>query len=575
MRAFHYVLGEVLFLLHEGDPPLGCTYLAGDEVLGAELEEVALGVVARVRCKHLEACGCGVDQIEEVLALSVAVVVLCGEGGDYGAGVVLEELCPVHGALVLLAAVFPEEEVVLQAHGHGHAHGEDTAVVAVVHHADALDGVVVEDEVVDLGVLAGIDAEERTHSVIDGVVDELERSEVDGLADVEHVAAASEDVVDVAGVEAELADGGHGVVVAVIEQTALVVCDAAVDELDASEGRGGAGSLVDDPAPVAETGEGDALEIEALACVVEAVERERTVHHGAVAVCGEFTYEGEAGGRDDGTEGVGGAAVCEVVGTAGLGCGHELLGSGDGGVGGTVGDGPGVHCSAGCAEVVEHELVLGGRLEAAHGRCGCGSLCVGKVELDCIAAGHGTGGDVGDFLIVGRFGRPLEGNRSGGPAGDLEEEIVLDRVGLEGTVIDRPVGGAAALCEGLYLEEVLLVRGEAGGVGNLGGLESGVEGLFGHRLVGTDDEVVLLGVLVDVPFESDVVAGSHVHPCAEVLRLEAAGEVELGHFLEFSLRAPCEKRERGDCRCGCFQYILVIHNASVLRVKCCRNRSHS
>ena len=243
MSSLKDTLSQVFLRLDIRDPPLRGTDLLGDEILVGKLEEIALGVVAGIRVEHRKSGSSSIDLGEEIDAFSIAVVVGSRKSRDYGIAVVLEQLAIVAG---VLSAILPEEEILLEGHVGGNADSEDTPVVAVVHHADALDGVVLEHEVPDIDIGVGIDTEERTHTIKDRVVDELEGAEIDGFAEIDAVAAVARDVVDLAGVEAELRNCRLGVVVAVGEQTADIGSDAAVDEADVADNRSRAGKLVDD-----------------------------------------------------------------------------------------------------------------------------------------------------------------------------------------------------------------------------------------------------------------------------------------------------------------------------------------
>ena len=374
MSAFDDVLGEVFGLFDVRDPPLGSSGLRLDQVFIGKLEEVALGVVARVDGENLETCGLGAYLGEEVLAVTVAVVVLgSGEGGLNCVVVVLEELGLVCiGRVSTLATVFPEEDVVLQDHAVGNAHGEDAAVVSVIHGGDVLHGVVLEVDGADLDGVGSIDTEERADTVPHGVVLEDDILDFRTLADIEGVAAGADDAVHVAGVEDEFTDLEHGVVVSV-EETAQEVGDFAVDELDAGHFEGSAGMVHDTGAVV--TVELDVLEVE-VGIILGKVggEFKHTHNHGLFTVRAKFAHDGEAAHGLCCSHAHGSVAVGEIVLTSGQYGGLEFGLGGDDSLGSGGCHGPYVYCTAGGAEVEEGDLVFGGSLKAVD-RERCIVLC--------------------------------------------------------------------------------------------------------------------------------------------------------------------------------------------------------
>ena len=190
MRGGRDFLGQVFRLLDEGVPPLGGTDLLLGEGFVRQLEEVALAVVARVDFQngHLRILGGAL--LEEVLAVDVDVVVgriqrVRHQGRRVGVEQVGAERRRLRVGVLLI-----EEEVLLEGElVHLGAEGEDAAAVRVVEVGNVLDGVVVEDDVA--AGQAGIDAEERADTVVDGVVDQRDLIDRECLADVEAVAAAT------------------------------------------------------------------------------------------------------------------------------------------------------------------------------------------------------------------------------------------------------------------------------------------------------------------------------------------------------------------------------------------------
>ena len=434
MRPADDSLSEILFLLDIGDPPFGSSDLGLDQVLVLKLEEIALGVVARIGGKLAEAC-CGSGNLgEKILAVGIAVVVRRVHGRDDGIGVVLEELSLVGS--IGLSAVFPQEEVALEGHLGPDADGEETAVVAVIHRGDVLDGVALEVELADLDGVAGVDTEHRTDTVVDGIVHEGKGTDLGGLADIHRIAAAAEDVIHIAGVERELADLDDIVVVAV-EEACEVVCDLAAYHLDGTQFRGTAGML--DQAGVGRTSvELDAFKIDVAACGEVSGQLDLADDHGLGAVGTDLSVE---------SDGAFGLDIADLVRRAREGqvdvisFGHEAdqvggVGHGDGRA--LLGPRPSVHAAARSAQVVKGQLVLGGRLEALEHRSRCLRFGGGEGELLLLASLDGHCGDMGDFKVVGDVGRPAQGDGRGRTVSHLKEEVVLDSPGGGASIEYRP-----------------------------------------------------------------------------------------------------------------------------------------
>ena len=64
--------------------------------------------------------------------MGVGIVAGSGESGNHDRGIVAEQLGLVGSGLVGDAAVFPQEQVVLESHVGGNLDGEEALVVAVV-----------------------------------------------------------------------------------------------------------------------------------------------------------------------------------------------------------------------------------------------------------------------------------------------------------------------------------------------------------------------------------------------------------------------------------------------------------
>ena len=545
MGLGNYVLGKVLGFLHVGNPPLGSTYLTFDEVLGGQLEEVTLGVVARIHIHHLEAGFGGGKLLEEVLAVGIAVVAGSVQRRKNGVGVILEQLGFVHNSFIRLATVFPQEEVVLQGHLRSYTDGEETTVVTIVNGGDVLHGVVLEGNLANLDGVGGVDTEQGTDTVVHGVVDESDFIDFRGFTDIERIAAGTRNAVHVAGVEGEVLNL-HDIVVVAIEETGKEVGDFAVHELDAANHGAATGVLHD-------TGTGctvelDVLEVQVGVCLGQVGgEFHLTGNHGLLAVRAQFTHQGQAGNGLGRTHGVRRIAVSQIVFTTVDDRGLEAGLVGNQRSLTLLGLGPGVTGATGGAHVEERDLVLGRGFQAFDGG-GCGgSLGSAEFLFHGFAALHGNGLKVSYFLVVRSLVAPSQGNGGFRAADNFQEQVVLDSVGLDAAVIDRQVGqgglnGNALFVHaiGLYGEPVFLVGREADDDRDL--VRSQIPGVFklGHFLIGVHREEVSVGVLVHVPAKGDMVTGGYVYAGTQVLRLQATLQGEFSDFLELLLGAAGE-----------------------------------
>ena len=520
----NHVLREVFFFLRIRNPPFGSTHMTFDEILGGQLEEVALGVVAGIHVHGNETGGLGRYLREEILALGIAVVAGGGpEGRDHGIGIHLEELAAV-SVFTGLAAVFPQEQVVLQGHLMRDAHGEDAAVVAIVDGGDVLHGVVLEVDVADLDGVGSIDAEEGANTVVQGIVHEDNLVNLGGLADIHRITAAAEDAVHVAGIEFERANLHH-VVVVPIEETGHEVGDVAVHEGDAAHDRRTSGVFHD-------TGTGgavklDALEVENGILLREISRQLYLAGHDRLGTIGtQFALQREAGGRLGRTHGVTGLIVGQIVlTTANNGC-LQLVGSGKNGGGTLLGHGENILGTAGGAHVEEGYLILGGSGEAFNsGLSGC-TLGIRNGMLHGLAALHGNSLNLGHLVSVGDFRAPGKGHGCSRTGDDFREEVVLYGIRLHGAVIHSQMGFGTVQLETVGIhsvsrngEPVFLVGRQTGGEGNLAGRQRPGILLRGKILVRVHGEQVLTGIFVHIPAEGDVVTGGGVHPGAQILRL--------------------------------------------------------
>ena len=363
------------------NPPLGSTY-AGTSYLTASqnVELAGLCVVARVRGKCAATCLRNAENaVEESWVAVPEPVVKCCE--------IQVVTCHILGILPcengLLRHV--QEEVPLEAEAfRGGLEGNDAAVVRVVHEREVHEGVVLEHDLAHLRV--GIHTQEGTETVCYGVVDKHELGEFRSLAKVDTVTAygaVSIDVVDVAAVEAQLSNLHR---LAPLIKESLGECANFAIPVDYAANRDSfpCGALLvldEETAGLLGTVAHNALEIDvSVDKTVGNVDASEDYRHGPVRSA--FTVNLEALGCIETLCKVGADAVWRALHL------EEHVRT----VGDTLGEGgrsrddrqalrirhrPCHNLTAVCAGVVEHEVILGGRLETGD-RCLAGSYILGR-----------------------------------------------------------------------------------------------------------------------------------------------------------------------------------------------------
>ena len=288
---------QVLGLLHVRGPPFRGSGPGGCHVGVDEVEEAALGVEARVG-----------GQLGAVLL----EVVGPESGGDVEIEVVGEADSQVVGGVVLGVAASEggllghiEQEVVLEAEAAYLravvlVYGDDAGVVGVVAETEVAHRVVLEAYLTPLAV---VDAYEGTHSVIDGVVDDVEGVHLAGSAEVHHVAATGAvpvDGVDLTTVPGELAELVG--LVPLVDEALGEAVDGTVAVNDAADGDQRTGAAVLQADGMAE-GAGVAVDLHAFEVDVASGEVGSDAHDSdddrPGAVCGGLTIDFEALGDID------------------------------------------------------------------------------------------------------------------------------------------------------------------------------------------------------------------------------------------------------------------------------------
>ena len=255
-------------------------------------------------------------------------------------------------------------------------------------------------------------------------------------------------------------------------------------------------------------------------------------HDGFGTVGAELTLDGETGNRLGRTHGIRFLAVSQVVIAAGDDRRLEFIGGRDDRRRALLRLGPGVDGTTGGTVVEEGDLIFRGRSKTVYGCGSSGSIRFGEFLLNPLSALDGSGLDVGNFLEIRHLLAPLKRNGGFRTVQDFQEKVVLHRIGLDIAVIDRPQGRLTGIGERLNLEIILLIGGQVHGIRDIDGLHVDVQDLVGHGLVVIDNEVVSIGILVDIPTEGDIVPGRGIDPGGKVLRLQAALQGKFGNFFE-------------------------------------------
>ena len=229
---------------------------------------------------------------------------------------------------------------------------------------------------------------------------------------------------------------------------------------------------------------------------------------------------------------------------------------------------PGGHSATAGALEKEDDVIFGRCCQSGEGCHSSSCVGIGQVKGDTLAAGGGCGLDVGHILEIGNFVGPDQGNGLGTLAGDLQEQVVLDGVGLEGIAV---VYGHLAVVKfgrlGGYAEGILAV-----------GLEIGLEGNFTSRKrLGKNHSVgfgvkhlqqIFLCIGGDIPAEGGGHARIGIHACGEVHRLKATLQRNILQLVEYLVlnatgSNDCDERNQ--------DIFNLIHSSSRLQVcsRCC------
>ena len=544
-------LRQVFGFFHVRGPPLGSAHLlAGDLGVGQDVVQARGGIVAGSCFELAETRLTGRPGVVEVGGNHVEVPVV-----GSGQGQIVRRLVLIgalgHGGTAQhgLLGGHIQEQVVLEGGAAGNdLQAEEAHVVGIVREIQVLAGVVFHHQGADA---AGVDAQESTHTLDNGVVHKAELLDGRGAADVEDVTAAGTvgiDAGDFAAVIGHVAQehrlapfvdetleetGNHAVLVADVANL-LVVHGAAI--------------LVLDGKPVAGRGQGGGSAAQFHIFKGYAVagpgvgELEFALDHRFGAVHRFLTHQGEAGLDVQRAHLVGGSfRLEEDLGALGLDGVLEGIQRGD--LGEALGGrrGPGIHLAAGSGQIEEDEHVLGARIQAFDGSRSRG-LLIGREGLgaqDLVGAGKRIF-DAVHVQVIGHVLGPGQGEAGSGAGGHLQEEVVLDGEGLEGLAVFGQLGVTLAVGTGLYGEGIALV-----GVQFLL-KRNGARGHFFRKegaSVGFEDrEEIDLGIFGDIPGERDHVAQGSAYAGAQVHRLQAAAQVQVGDFAEFLLHAAMQQQ---------------------------------
>ena len=468
-------LGKVFGFLHIRSPPLGSAHLlVGDDGVGIQVEEACGSIVAGILFQRAETGGSSGPGIGEVGCHHVKVPVVGSGQGNVGGRLVL-------GVGRSQGSLFHhvEDEVVLERGSSGdNLQAEDTGVVGVVHEVQVHDGIVLHHQVVNG---TGIDTDEGTHALEDGVVDKGELGHAGSAADVEDIAATGTIGVDIGDFAAVVhhVTQHHGLA-PLIHETLAVAGDDAVLVGDVANGLavyGAAILVLDGKAEAGRTGSGRAaVELDTLEIDIGAGpgigELEFALQDGLGTIGGFLTHQGEAGPDFHGLDIVRGTFhLQEDLGALRL---HGVL---EGVHGGNLGEafggrsGPGIHLAAAGAEEVEGEHILLAGFQTVDGSCS-GHNLVGGEGVGChylVGAGEGDL-DAVYFLEIGHVLAPGEAYAGSLTVGHLHIKVILDGEGLEGLAVFGHLGGLLAFGSSLHGESVgfvgvqfLLVRDGRGG----------------------------------------------------------------------------------------------------------------
>ena len=565
------IQGKVLRLLHIGSPPLGSAHLlAGDIGTGQDIEQSARSIVAgrfvqdrtsRLREREIIGEVSGRNVEEPVVGRRYAQV---GSREVFGVGTRQDSL-PRH----------VQEEVVLEREAAGFdLKAKDTAIVGIVHKAQVEQGVVLKRQGSDGHVR--IQTHEGTHTLRNRIVDEGNGLDGRGLADVKDITAHGTVLVDIQEVAAVVQDvAQHQGFAPFIQETLGVIRNDAIPIGNVADILSFLGSAVLVLEGETETGrrcgrrrtvEGNVLEEQVLS-VPGIGDMEFTRQDGAVSVGIQLTDERETGGNIHCFDIIRRAFQFQVN----LGTG-SLDGALQGGQAVHRGkhrhirSGPGIELTAGGTLEEEDELILGSRFQTGNDGSG-GSDVVRRqvVSLFALLVAGQTIDDPVNVGVVGHFLAPGKGYGRCRTVRKFQEEIVLDGKGLDGLAIEGHLGILFAVGLGLNGEiegpvrlEFLLERnvGRRNGFGQID---------VGHVGVVADGQEIILRIFRHIPGEGHHVTQRAADLGTEVHRLQAAGQAQIGHLVEFLAGATRQKQEaQGKHRdADILEQFHNLHNSTV------------
>ena len=565
------IQGKVLRLFHIGSPPFGSTYLlAGDIGAGQDVEQSARSIVAgrfvqdrtsRLREREIIGKVSGRNIEEPVVRRRYTQV---GGRNVFGVGTCQDRL-----------AGHVQEEVVLEREAaRFDLKAKDTGIVGIVHKAQVEQGVVLKRQGSHGNVR--IQTYEGTHTLCNRIVDEGNRLDGRGLANIEDIAAHGTVLVDVEEVAAVVQDvAQHHGFAPFIQETLGVVRNDAVLVGNVADILSILGTAVLVLEGETETGrrssrrrtvKGHVLEEQVLS-VPGIGDMEFTRQDGAVSVGIQLTDERETGGNIHRFDIIRRTFQFQVnLGTGSL---DRTLQAGQAvhrSKGGHIRSGPGIELAAGGTLEEEDELILGSRFQTGNdGRSGSDVVRRQVVSLFALLVAGQAIDDTVNVGVVGHFLAPGKGYGRCRTIREFQKEVVLYGKGLDGLAIEGHLRILLAVGLGLYGEiegpvrlEFLLERnvGRRYGFGQID---------VGHVGVVADGQEIVLRIFRYIPGEGYHVTQRAADLGAEVHRLQAAGQAQIGHLVEFLAGATRQKQEtQGKHRdANILEQFRNFHNSTV------------
>ena len=160
--------------------------------------------------------------------------------------------------------------------------------------------------------------------------------------------------------------------------------------------------------------------------------------------------------------------------------------------------------------------------------------------------------------IIGHFLAPAHGNVLFAAVQKFQEQVVLHCVGLDGAIISSYLGVCLALLLGHDGKVIGGVGIQLDGVRHLTGRQRLAGVKFGKRLVRVNVEQIHICILGHIPGERNHISQIGIYPGFQVHGSEAAGQVQLGHFVKRRLGAGSGSDSEEGCSYK-FQYVVVFH----------------